>query len=60
MPDGAHKKKEEGDSMYTEYKGYYIETDFYGQGECTVQFCGDDILFDSPEEAKEFIDSLEQ
>ena len=41
-----------------EYKGYYIENNFYGKDEYTVQYCGDDIVFDSVEEAKAFIDSI--
>lgn len=44
--------------MYTEYKGYYIERDFYGHGEVTVQYCGDDIVFASEEEARLFIDEV--
>lgn len=39
-----------------EYKGYYIERNFYGEGEYSVQFCGDDILFTSLDDAKKFID----
>jgi hypothetical protein len=38
------------------YKGYYIEHDFYGEDEYTVQYLGDDIWFDTLEEAKSFID----
>ena len=41
-----------------EYKGYFIEVGFYGEGEITVQYCGDDIWFKSVEEAKEFIDQI--
>ena len=41
-----------------EYKGYYIEIGFYGEGEITVQYCGDDCWFSSIEEAKEFIDQI--
>lgn len=43
---------------YTEYKGYYIEYNFYGEGEYTVQVCGDDVWFKTIEEAKSFIDTL--
>lgn len=43
---------------YIEYKGYYIETNFYGQDEISVQYCGDDILFPTVQEAKEFIDDI--
>ena len=41
-----------------EYKGYYIEIGFYGEDEITVQYCGDDIWFNSVEEAKKFIDQI--
>ena len=41
-----------------EYKGYYIEPDFYGHGEFTVQYLGDDLMFDSVDEAKAFIDEV--
>lgn len=43
-----------------EYKGYYIDYDFYGDGEYTVQYLGDDVVFQTEEEAKEFIDSLNE
>jgi len=39
-----------------EYKGYYIEYNFYGKGEYTVQYEGDDVWFNTIKEAKEFID----
>lgn len=42
----------------TEYNGYVIEYNFYGHGEYTVQYCGDDIEFQTEEEAKAFIDTL--
>ena len=41
-----------------EYKGYYIETNFYGENEISVQYCGDDIIFPTIQEAKEFIDDI--
>ena len=41
-----------------EYKGYYIETNFYGENEISVQYCGDDIIFPTIQEAKEFIDEV--
>ena len=40
------------------YKGFDIEYDFYGLGEYSVQFCGDDIMFNTEEEAKTFIDEV--
>lgn len=42
----------------TEYKGYYIEYNFYGENEYSVQYCGDDVLFKTEEEAKRFIDEV--
>lgn len=44
------------DSLAEKYKGYPIEHNFYGRGEYTVQFEGDDVLFDQIEDAKKFID----
>lgn len=46
--------------MFTveEYKGYGIDFNFYGQNEYSVQYCGDDVLFGSIEEAREFIDEV--
>lgn len=38
------------------YKGYGIDKDFYGNGEYSVQFQGDDYIFETEEEAKKFID----
>lgn len=43
---------------YTMYKGYGIEYDFYGNGEYTVQYAGDDIWFKTEAEAKKFIDEI--
>ena len=39
-----------------EYKGYYIDFNFYGMDEFSVQYCGDDIMFSTEKEAREFID----
>lgn len=44
--------------MNNEYKGYYIEFDFYGGNEYSVQYCGDDLVFDTKEEAIAFIDEI--
>ena len=44
----------------TEYKGYYIEYDFYGENEYSVQYLGDDLIFSTMEEAKQFIDTISQ
>lgn len=43
---------------YEEYRGYYIEYNFYGRNEYTVQYCGDDCYFATKDEAKAFIDGL--
>lgn len=45
---------------YMLYGGYYIEYNFYGENEYSVQYCGDDILFKTLEEAKEFIDEIDE
>ena len=42
----------------TMYKGYGIDFDFYGQEEYSVQYCGDDVMFRTEEEAKQFIDEV--
>jgi hypothetical protein len=41
-----------------EYKGFFIEYNFYGKGEFTVQYLGDDFWFDSEKTAKDFIDRV--
>ena len=43
---------------FTEYKGFYIAYNVYGHEEITVQYCGDDIHFNTEQEAREFIDSV--
>lgn len=40
------------------YKGYYIDFNLYDQNEYTVQYCGDDLWFDTEEEARNFINSI--
>lgn len=40
------------------YRDYDIAVNLYGRHECTVQYCGDDIVFDTVDEAKAFIDDL--
>lgn len=40
------------------YKDYYITIGFYRNDDITVQYCGDDIEFNSIEEAKKFIDEV--
>ena len=42
-----------------EYKGYYIDFNIYGMNEYSVQFCGDDLVFNSVEDAKKCIDELD-
>ena len=44
--------------MFTEYHGYYIEFNLYGANEYSVQYCGDDVIFKTEEEAKVFIDEM--
>ena len=39
------------------YKSVFIEYDFYGQGEYSIQYCGDDFIFNTLEEAKNFVDT---
>ena len=39
-----------------EYKGFYIDDCMYGM--ITVQYCGDDVVFRSVEDAKQFIDEI--
>ena len=52
---------EEGfDNDVIEYKGYYIEHGFYGGDEYTVQYDGDDVEFNSVEDAKQFIDEVSE
>ncbi len=41
------------------YKDYDITYNFYGRGEYTVHYCGDDLWFMTEKEAMEFIDSVE-
>ena len=41
-----------------EYKGCSIEYNLYGAGEYTVQYCGDDVVFRTAEEAEKFIDEI--
>jgi len=38
----------------TECCGLYIEYNFYSTGEYTVQYCGDDIMFETKEDAIKF------
>lgn len=44
----------------TMYKGHWIEFNFYKRGEYTVQYGDSDLWFDTEEEAKAFIDSIEK
>lgn len=44
---------------YKVYKGYDISFNIYGRNEVSVQYDGDDIIFNNEEEAKIFIDELE-
>ena len=40
----------------TKYKGYDIEYDVYKQGEYSVFFAGDDVMFSTLQDAMNFID----
>ena len=40
------------------YKGYGIDYNIYGQGEYSVQYNGDDVIFPTIEKAREFIDDV--
>lgn len=42
----------------TEYRGYTIEFNFYGMNEYSVQYDGDDVMFETEEEAMLFIDEV--
>lgn len=44
--------------MYITYKNYDIEYNFYGMNEYSVQYEGDDLMFDTVEDAKKFIDMI--
>ena len=40
------------------YRGFDFDHNFYGEGEYTIHYCGDDIWCTSLEEAKEVIDDI--
>lgn len=40
------------------YKGYAIEHNMLGMNEYTVQYCGDEVVFFTETDAKEFIDEI--
>lgn len=40
------------------YRGYGIDFNFYGRGEYTIQYCGDDIEVETETAARELIDSI--
>lgn len=42
-----------------EYRGYDITFNLYGKNEYTVEFCGDDVVFETEAQAKAFIDEME-
>ena len=48
------------DFMSIKYKNYEIEYNLYKMNEYSVQYCGDDFLFESEKEAEMFIDSIMQ
>lgn len=57
---GIRKTPKEGEQKMTttEYKGYGIDYNFYGEHEYSVQYCGDDMMFRTIEDAKAFIDEI--
>lgn len=42
------------------YRDYGIDYNFYGLNEYTVQYCGDDVTFETLEDAKSFIDEISE
>lgn len=55
-PKSQNKSKNYKKGTIANYKGYGIDYDIYGNGEFSVQYGGDDVLFNSEEEARAFID----
>ena len=45
--------------MMIEYKGRTIEYNLFNLNEYSVQYCGDECIFFTLEEAKQFIDEVE-
>lgn len=43
-----------------DYKEYVIVQNFFGNGEYAVQYCGDNIVFKTEDEAMKFIDSVSE
>lgn len=43
---------------YIEYRGYYIDYNFYNNNEYSVEYMGDDVIFETADEAKKFIDEI--
>ena len=43
---------------YTVYKGHEIYFNLFNMGEVSVQYCGDEVVFNNEEEAKAFIDEI--
>lgn len=58
MGESVDNKQLKESNNFQMYKGYGIDYNLYGNGEYSVQYLGDDVMFDSEEEAKEFIDTL--
>lgn len=44
----------------TVYKGYGIDFNIYGRNEYSVQIDGDDIIFNTLKEAKNYIDNISE
>ena len=56
---GNYKPVKQVSDTIWECNGLYIEKGFYGLEEYTVQFCGDDIMFQSFGDAVEFCRTAE-
>ena len=54
------KRMIKASSDFKIYKGYDITYNLYGKGEYTVQYCGDDVMFKTEDEAKSFIDRISE
>lgn len=55
-PGGYEGKK----GVRMRYNGYDIDFNIYGQNEYSVQYCGDDVMFKTVDEAKAFIDKVNE
>lgn len=42
------------------HNGHWIEYNYYGKGEYTVFIDGEDVWFDTEEEARKYLDKIEE